>query len=451
MNADCLGVIFSHLPFKQLMELSYMSDFFRDVFFDHLGSKVRYNSNDGPYTAAELLELFGKRIRQLTIVDHSDSANSKLEKYLRLIIAHCEKDILTELHLDLGKRGLKCDKHVIEESMAYFTNINKLTIETPNVFVDYDEFLVKLSTTARNIQSLQFECIYWKGSWSTLSAWTNLIELRINCNGKGNEFDSIDLNDFAILVRANPSLEVFDISSRQLLIPIFDLLAECCPNLRVYGDRYKTFENKNYGRFLGRYDNIQHFKNLREITLTCLSDHFFDIQCALSNASETLETLNIFTVQGVIDRDLEMGTRRYYYPSDNFNPPNLKVMRIISGNDGKLEFFFQIAREHNVRILHIGTTDNGSICSCDLSQVLDVAPQIKMLDIASILMYTNYSEERNDLGSEVVFLIDSIRLKHEISLPNIVKPSVHLIINDNQWRALKKIHDWKLFVTVEVR
>lgn len=445
MNDDCLGVLFSYLPFKELMELSYMSDYFREIFSNYLSKKVLYNINEGPYTADQLFKLFGERIHRLKMVDRSESETNKLETYLRLIIAnYYSTDMLTELHFDLGIRLARCNQTVIEESMAYFTKINKLTIKTPSVFYDYRHFLVRLSTTARNLRILEFKGVCWRGSWSTLTAWTNLIELRIICNGNG--LDLFEFDDIETFVRANPSLEVFETSGRRILTSLLNLLSDRCPNMRIYGDRHIRFGIQTHHLFTAdRYINVRHFKNIRELSLTSVLWDFSDIKCALVNASKTLESLNIFVEKTAVNPVHQRDPIKY-------NLPNLKIIRIINGSNGVLDALFEIVHECNVRILHIATTEYASITHDDLAKALDIAPQIKILDIASASMQISSYQRKEEL--EAVKLIRCLRFKRKnMSSTNIenVEPPLHIIINKNQWREMNKINDWKLFVTAEVR
>lgn len=424
------------------MELSKMSDFFDDI-LHMIGGKILVSLNE-PLNAVRILKSFGKRIQRLEIIDRSETKSSKLEKYLRLIIKYCEKDKLTELHLDLGKRGPKCNKSIINESMAYFTKIKKLTIKTPLIFFDYEDFLISLSYTAKHLQHLKFSGGLLKGSWSQLSAMTNLIELRIHSSGM--LFDDIDYKDFELFLESIPSLEVFDVTSRYGFAPIVETLVNHCPNLKVFGDRYTATP------YMCSYNQIERFKHLREVTLSTYGN-FQNIRQSVANISNKLEKFELFYSSAYSEHfRISDGFNAYSYnwlhsAEINLNFTHrweyLEIKNILESFNGE--------KRSCIRSMRIGVIDFDNSYASNNSSVInliELTPKLEQLDIVCCIRTCSCSK-----NIDIHSFIQCIRYTlKQLSNTENVKPMIRLILNQKTWNEIQnvQIEDLKRKVSIEM-
>lgn len=412
------------------MGLSLMSNFFYDVVRMFSG-KILIRLNDGPFTAVQIMELFGKQIQRLEIIDRSETTSSKLEKYLQLIIEYCEKDKLTELHLDLGKRGPKCKQIIINESMAYFTKINKLTIKTPRILFDYEHFLTSISYTAKHLQHLKFNGGVLQGSWSQLSAMNNLLELQIHSSGM--LFEDIDPEDFKLFLLSNPLLEVFDVTSRYGCTPkVIKTLVNSCPNLKVFGDRYTDTS------YMYSYDRIGSFKHLREIALTTYGN-FGNIRQSLANITKKLEKIELFYPSAY---SAHVGRTDGF--NANFN--DWLHSTPISFNFGhKWEYgdIENILRSLNdekrssIRSMRLGISYIGnSKKNYGLTNLIEQTPKLETLDIVSCVRTCSCSNNIN-----IYFVIQIIRKTLEQQQSSNNKKAklllLRLILNQKTWNEIQ--------------
>lgn len=301
-NEDCLIEILKYLDVNDLMTLSRMDSYYKELIHKHVIHKkcIVFDDRTNHNSTREFLVMFGRRIKIFRLI-----SNGWFHRFLLLIIRYCSRGQFVDIEFIFqGERELY-DPQIVDVISRFFYNVTSLRFDKSmrNANHTISSLIPQMMKFANRLQSLTLYQVDLDDDH--LIEWEQMLHLKV-LNLIGVKIGTTRLLDF---IRRRPKFEHFmnnrTITGRQIATVGNALVEYCGDNIRSFIDiEGKSYSSDEDSLLRKRYSFIPKLKNLQKVELTSLFLNACDLYYALNGISKhnSLNKLK-FTHKGKLIQD----------------------------------------------------------------------------------------------------------------------------------------------------
>lgn len=489
LNDDCLCEVFKFLDLFDLIQLCELDIYYQNLIAKWvIGTKlIDFTTLMPCWTTSKIFKIFGKFIRKIKIAEENTFGRFlSFQQFLSFVNQYCVVGGLTAVELSF--MGPKAPQAIIDQSMPYFVNLQKLVLNGNGVHAyknflggiaatatnlthltlnkidvsgerftmdqlrphfanlrrlvlmnksgSYGEFLIAIAANATNLTHLTLDGVDVSGVWLTNGGMQNLKEFRLH-----SSFDihtCIDIKSLAFFLSTKSELEVFSYIGAHDIAEIMGQLN--LTKLKAFADFHVINRAATNIDTQGvhRYAFVRQLCGVTKLGLTsytqCGSDIYHPlIELAKQNRVETLSIYMDRRNAIVLSTNNEKRfSHRDFGHFTRLRSIELQLTHDKYENELNAEFICDfVSQLTNVQVFILISNR----ITKDVNKIVDMAPHLKELNISQTLFIR--------LPVDMRKIVRSIRKRRETLIAEgTAEPEpFHLVVNMRQWRELQVYAD----------
>lgn len=371
LNPDCLEEIFKYLDQSDMLALSKMNSHYKEIIVDRIIPFIQLNLTEScDQNNKQLMAEFGATVKSIKF-----KGNRKAFTLLMTLINdYCNVDQLKKINIITrkDKRADSINPDQVKRTQKYFRKLHFVAI---NEYSSNWEFLQELFALSNGIRVLHLKNVNLKGrfrNWTHLDELTDLTLIGIK------RVHQIKMEKFIEFLSRSTRLQRY--FSDDWCFKMNEALAEHCgKTIHTFGDLRKWPLDEHSQT---RYDFLDKFENLKEITLTseyvCMSDLYRPLAIlAMKDSIDSLEIRQVDTKEFQLEtqpnlpkfnnlKTLKLSIRQREHEAENLN------------EQMHLKFILNNA---NILLTNVQTLHLSGAFTRNMSTIIRLTPNLKRLSI----------------------------------------------------------------------